>query len=354
MTLVFFGLLSVLIVISPFVPPTTFWFFALLTFLVFPIVIVHILLVPFLVYRKNWYVFVAAIVLVIGVPLIFKIYVLRLDSEENRNKSGNLKVLSYNISFFRVGRVFSEEYYTEQHHKEALNTRAWILEQGPDIICMQEFFNDVGSNIFNNLDFISDNGKYDYYFMNKPLHDNGTSRGIVTFSKFPIVHQKEIFLAANRYNGALFTDIQFQKDTLRIINVHLASLNLFESKDILSILSSVKENVLQKEEQCSILLEEIRNSPHPVILCGDLNETPLSYSYRQLENLTDDAFVQVGRGFGGTLTSNKVLSYLRIDHQFIDPNIEVKSFTTHRNIYLSDHYPIIGEYQIPINFSKVD
>ncbi len=340
------GLFSSIILISPEVSPETFWICALLTFLIFPVVVAHTFLVPLLVYKKSWYAFVSVVILLMGLFYLSRVYVISFGASKDQQNEAALDVLSYNTSFFRAGRVFSKEYYSPEYHLQALNTRNWILGQSPDIICLQEFFDDVNSNIFDNVKFFEQQGKYEAYFMAKPLHNNGTRRGIITFSRFPIINHKEIFLAENRYNGAICTDLLIGTDTIRIINVHLASLNLFSQKNLSDLLTDIKKNILLKAKQCNIVLEEIRSSPYRVIVCGDFNEMPLSYTYTKLNEIMNNAFEEAGGGLGGTLSGKKFFPYLRIDHQFVNPDIKVKEFKTYHNISFSDHYPIRGSYQV--------
>ena len=77
-----------------------------------------------------------------------------------------------------------------------------------------------------------------------------------------------------------------------------------------------------------------------VILCGDLNDTPVSYCYRQFNSLLDDAFIASGNGIGttyiGEIPSN------RIDYIFYSPALGSANFTTHEVDY-SDHKPISCE-----------
>ena len=43
----------------------------------------------------------------------------------------------------------------------------------------------------------------------------------------------------------------------------------------------------------------------PVILCGDFNDTPASYTYRTVKGDLTDGFRDCGSGFGYTLSSIK-------------------------------------------------
>src|SRR5690606_20357235 len=81
----------------------------------------------------------------------------------------------------------------------------------------------------------------------------------------------------------------------------------------------------------------IKESPYPVIVCGDLNDTPASYSYKQLKQGLHDAFVRSGKGIGQTFINK--LPALRIDYILHDKGFESYNFETH-NYRMSDHLPV--------------
>ena len=55
-----------------------------------------------------------------------------------------------------------------------------------------------------------------------------------------------------------------------------------------------------RAHQAEEIQRHIDGSPYPVILCGDFNDTPLSYTYRQLSRKLTDSFIEKGRGIGNT------------------------------------------------------
>ena len=55
--------------------------------------------------------------------------------------------------------------------------------------------------------------------------------GIVTMSKYPIVHQQEIQFEKENGNRAIVTDIVYNNDTIRVYNAHLGSIR-FQRKII--------------------------------------------------------------------------------------------------------------------------
>ena len=94
---------------------------------------------------------------------------------------------------------------------------------------------------------------------------------------------------------------------------------------------------MQREEQANFIAEHIQNSPHPVLVCGDMNDTPNSYAYGQLAKSLKDAFREKGSGLGSTYAG--LIPFLRIDYIFTSPNNLVEEFKVVSNS-TSDHYPI--------------
>ena len=74
-----------------------------------------------------------------------------------------------------------------------------------------------------------------------------------------------------------------------------------------------------------------------MIVCGDFNDLPISYSYTKIKGDLKDAFVNCGTGFGWTFNSS--IYKLRLDYVFYDPDFEVKDFQIGKT-YSSDHFPV--------------
>ena len=111
-----------------------------------------------------------------------------------------------------------------------------------------------------------------------------------------------------------------------------------------SILSALRTGFTDRRIQIEIVEGYVAQSPYPVIVTGDFNDTPYSIVYERLRRRLRNAFEDAGRGFGFTL--NRAPRYIRIDNQFYDPRLTVFSFQTLRDVPFSDHYPILGRYGI--------
>ncbi len=105
-----------------------------------------------------------------------------------------------------------------------------------------------------------------------------------------------------------------------------------------------KKSAKTRGQQAGEIAAGIERSPHPVILGGDLNDVPFSYTYHQLSKNLQDAFTEKGSGLG--ITFNGSIPALRIDYLLSSPSFKVldhKILAEDR----SDHFPIISTFQLP-------
>jgi endonuclease/exonuclease/phosphatase family metal-dependent hydrolase len=216
---------------------------------------------------------------------------------------------------------------------------------------IQEFYQDYTVESRNAIKILSNSGKLEYTYHIVEGNRKKRSYGLAIFSKYPIVNEGVVFDNKSN-NGAIFSDIRAGKDTLRIYNVHLESMaiqaeSLDEYEGVKRIyrqtLGKLYRGSLKRAEQLTIILEHVKNSPYPVILMGDLNEIPYSYTYFRLNNYLKNAFEVAGRGFG--FTYNRVLFFLRIDHIFSSPLLIPTYFDTHREVDYSDHFPVSATFR---------
>lgn len=93
----------------------------------------------------------------------------------------------------------------------------------------------------------------------------------------------------------------------------------------------------QQTDALCQLVDSLRG--HSIILCGDFNDTPISYTYQQLARRLRSAFRESGRGLGRSF--NQRGFPVRIDHIFTSDDWQ--SFHTYADTQtdLSDHYPIV-------------
>jgi endonuclease/exonuclease/phosphatase family metal-dependent hydrolase len=99
----------------------------------------------------------------------------------------------------------------------------------------------------------------------------------------------------------------------------------------------------KRAEQVNIVLEHIEKSPFISIVCGDFNDTPMSYTYHMLSKGRKDTFKEAGEGFSGTYSF--LWPLLRIDYILVPEAYTVYEHITFKEKY-SDHYPVISSISI--------
>jgi endonuclease/exonuclease/phosphatase (EEP) superfamily protein YafD len=81
------------------------------------------------------------------------------------------------------------------------------------------------------------------------------------------------------------------------------------------------------------------HSQYPVIVCGDFNDNPLSYSRHAMAQRLTDCFRETGRGIG--LSYNQKAFSFRIDHIFCSQQLQPYNCKIDDEMDASDHYPIL-------------
>ncbi len=338
---------SVVILGSVLVPPHVYWPAGLASYLIPLVVIVHLLIAAYGLIRRS----------ALGIPSAGLLLVLLIawinqpDGQKNLPVAENhFTVLSYNASFFHNEGRWKENYESALMHQSSIAMKEWLAGHEADIKCIQEFYNHDDSPIFNTIATIGRQGGYDYFFADSQRAHNWDA-GVTIFSRFPIIDAGELLFSRNAYNKAAFADVLIDSDTIRIINVHLQSMGLEASRaagwvsKLTDYARKIKHGLIARSQQTEVLLKFIEESPYRVIVCGDMNELPFGNAYRRLKSTLYNAHEAAGRGAGFTY-NHFWLFFLRIDHQFYDPKIQIHDFQTRRGIKYSDNFPTEATYSL--------
>ncbi len=183
-------------------------------------------------------------------------------------------------------------------------------------------------------------------------------KSLALFSRYPL-DNKEGKYFSNDANGFQHVDIKVGEQRVRVYNVHLQTNalsglanqvakegNLQEKETWLQIrgmMGRYKRSTKVRGTQAIEIVNSFADSPHPVILGGDLNDVPFSYTFQQLNKPLQDAFQKKGRGLG--ITFNGSIPALRIDYLMADPSIEILDHSILHEGH-SDHYPIISTFKL--------
>ena len=112
------------------------------------------------------------------------------------------------------------------------------------------------------------------------------------------------------------------------------------SKGLISISKKLKNAFIQRAVQARKVAGEIEQSPYPVIVCGDFNDTPSSYTYHQISASLEDAFIHSGSGLSQTYA--RPLPSFRIDYTLYDSRYFSSESYRHIKKKYNDHFPIIS------------
>jgi len=233
----------------------------------------------------------------------------------------------------------------------------YIRENDADIVCIQEF----GASR-NNTNFISEKdiktvfNKYPYYYA-YPLQFPYPNEdyGLAIFSRFPILSIQKVPYESF-YNGSFVVELDIHGKKVTLINNHLESNKLSEeersnyyqlTKEIdtqsLDAFTQMMTKRLSpaykvRANQAQLIAQVVKENKNPyIIVCGDFNDTPISYARYKIKGNLRDAFVDSGFGLG--ITYNKYRFLFRIDYILHSDNIKSYNCTVGK-LKSSDHYPL--------------
>jgi endonuclease/exonuclease/phosphatase family metal-dependent hydrolase len=346
-TLLFLTLISALTLLlaylSVHVNPEVFWFLGLIG-LAYPfLLLANFIFLVYWIIRWKRYFIIPLIAILLGVSHFSNFFQFPFG-KGNQANDNQIKVLTYNVNLFQLYAWTKEP----PNHNEIFK---FIRDQQPDIVCLQEFY--IVNDRFSELEAKSmlDSNVHIGYILKK----ESSAYGMATYSRFPIIKTGQIKFDDSA-NACIFTDLLINTDTIRVYNTHLQSLRLKERNlnfllsqnyrkesqrmDEIKDISFRYRNALKKRaQQVEKVTNHILNSPHPVIVCGDFNESPISYNYYKMRNYLNDAFVEAGIGVGHTYRN--LLPSFRIDYVLYDKSYRANSYSSPRVEY-SDHYPVIA------------
>lgn len=303
--------------------------------LFFPIpLVINLVFLVFWLFVRRRYMWIPILGLLLCLPVIRSYCPLNIPQKA---PEGSLKIMSYNVCYFTMD-------------KETIVTPGklakYIVEENADVVCLQEYKeNKCDSLRKRHLAFV-----YPYSeILNEPRKER-----IAIYSKYPILKKEVIHVdTSTNTTGAFYLDID--GDTLIVINSHLESTKLTEGEkdeiddfvkrkrgsiDEQPIAEKLKSSAAKRARQAQIVSDYIRNHQNSsIIFCGDINDTPISYTHHVLTKHLSDCYTRTGIGPGFSHRSKGI--YVRIDNILCSDDIEPFECKINTNIEYSDHYPII-------------
>jgi endonuclease/exonuclease/phosphatase family metal-dependent hydrolase len=328
-------------------PPSSLGYITLLG-LGYPILLmINVAFILFWMFRIARFMLLSAIAIVIGFSQLTDFFRFAIGEDASEVTDGRIEVMTYNVHLF--GLYDGEE-------AEAKRDKIFDVLNGesPDILCFQEFFHSDKKDYFVTKDSIVKFLPTKYYHA-RYTHATGRRSyfGVALFSKYPIVNRGYIPFESDVNNFCIYADLKIGDDTVRVFNAHLQSIR-FKPEDYAFVDDNKNEEQLKtgvtriaerlkiafekRQSQVESVAAGVASSPYPVILCGDFNDPPVSYTYGVLSDILIDSFKEKGSGIGNTY--NGAFPSFRIDYVMHSKELEALDYRTVK-ADLSDHLPVV-------------
>lgn len=242
---------------------------------------------------------------------------------------------------------------TMQNAKKAEDNEVlrYVYESGADVVCLQEFHVRKESSRLTlaSVHSLLDK-RYPYSYVNYIKETN--MFGVAVFSKYPLINKQRISYESTS-NQSNMCDVLVDGDTIRLIVNHLESNRLVAGdfaldsternkegvkKSILHFARKMRTGYQTRVPEVQRVREQMDASPYPLLVVGDMNDVPVSYTYHTLSQGLQDAFLQASWcRLGHTFTS--YLWGVRIDYIFADKGFTIDYCDT-EDVPYSDHLPL--------------
>ncbi len=322
--------------LAPHIEPSKSWVLPIFGLVIPIIYVTNIIAALYWIIKWRWRVALPIIALLgVGLHSISLFYnpqvTKRYDKEPHRN---SIKVMSYNVRGF----INDEEWWSTS------DIAKYIDGESPDIVALQEI-NSNTEHFDSSFERVLERYHKVYY------------GSLAIYSRYPIINHVDLLAESDHQSGdAIYADINIKGDTVRVFNNHLHSTTIKASDDrylssraiirdsnrrhrLRNIINRYRDSAVERGAQANIITAATLSSPYEVIVCGDFNDTPMSYSYQTISQGLYDAFKECGEGY--PFTYRGFHNILRIDYILSSRLLKPTTYTIDRAAPYSDHYPII-------------
>lgn len=254
--------------------------------------------------------------------------------------SDDIHVMTYNVQNYTGAPRYKDSFH------DIFN---YIRSQQPDILCVQE---DIAVNHYT---FVHYDSIYQYRDTAKIGSAGVSALGIYTNYR---ILKRERIPYKSMGNGSVAWWLYTGRDTIIVVNNHLES-NHFSLSDRALYAEMIKgdmakdtvkagsQKLIYKLAEAAAMRAPQANAVDSfvashinerIILCGDFNDHPLSYTARTMSNHLDNCFVKAGRGVG--LSYNLKGFFVRIDNILCSSHFTTVKCKVDDTIDASDHYPM--------------
>lgn len=341
---------------APYLNPYKWWPVAL-TGILFPFLVISALMFFFfwLLVKPRKAVF-SLVAILISIPNIIVTFGPVISPEINQTKEkSDLRILTWNTGLMN---------YLAPDTTTAISNNAVIFrklkESDADIICLQEFFTAVApGNHYNYIELIGKTLNYPYHYFSFDVSkfEGNAYFGSIIFSRYPIADTQKIHYPQPFYGSIIRAGVIIPGDTIDIITTRLQSVH-FQRKEYKeltgikngldsgltgtrNIIRKLRLGYKQRVEQVKLVKELVNKSYRPLVLTGDLNDVPVSYTYSKVRNHLQDAWAKKGTGLGRTFAY--ISPTLRIDQIFFNNHFKVRQVKRIFGEGVTDHNAVVAD-----------
>lgn len=338
------ALLLVVSYLSMVVNPAKLWLMSLAGLMFVPFLLLNIFLLVWAFVRRSKAFVIPLLAMIPALFFLGRYAHLRGDEEVPVvSQDKLLKVITWNVGRFSLAHPSSG---VSDFDRCADSVFSYIMEQEPDIVCLQEFKIKDSRRVKQYLKKKMPGYYSEYYVFTSK---NG-SAGNLTLSRLP-VRNRGVVKFEGGTNLAIFSDYECAGKVFRVYNCHFESYNISFSGIARAMMKQDKEvfvetggkmkrSISRRPKQVDQVFNDIESCPVESFVCGDFNDNPMSYTYCRMMRDRQDTFVEAGDGFGATYS--RLWPMLRIDYVLCPKSCTVVSHETPK-VKLSDHYPVITE-----------
>ncbi|MDR2130982.1 MAG: endonuclease/exonuclease/phosphatase family protein [Odoribacteraceae bacterium] len=329
---------------APYINPNTCSLPSLLGLAYHYLLLVNVVLLLYWICRRKKIALCLLGLLLAGYPFMRRYY--GMNVKGNADLPCDMEILSYNVHHLDNRGLLHDSPDGKR------KIESYIRRFPGDIVCLQDFPHEK------NLARMFPGYRYSY-----------AQKDLVILSRREIIHRGTIEFDRAAAASCIYCDILLSgNDTVRVYCVHLESFR-FDGSDrrlildfpglqretisrgLRSIISRLLAANKRRAEQAAIVKAHVARAPYKIILCGDFNDIPLSYTYTLLKRGMHDSFIEKGRGVGNTYIGE--FPSFRIDHILHDPALRALSYARD-TLRLSDHYPIRATFGLRSSGTQQD
>ena len=312
-----------------------------------PILACNVLILLLLALKRSKKAFISLIALLISLPGLLKSYSLGKSTDDE-----GIKVMSYNVHIFQdIENHKSAEAFAD-------DVIEMVMRESPDVLCLQEFSSYISqkSRVYCMKKFAAEAG-YAHIYYNE--ENNNLGRNVI-FSNYPLrTLSSNMSGDSKNVNGIMVEVDAGEKGCFAIADVHLLSFKITDKEldELLanngdseatkkigkSLINKMSYAFVHRADDVNDMLASVPKGDIPVIVCGDFNDTPVSYVCQTMTRSGFyDAFIKSGHGIGATYAGK--LPWLRIDYIWINEHVKSLSYNM-IDFKGSDHYPIMMKFK---------